>query len=201
MEFVLHYRGRLLANAGAQEKHRLREHFHIQLKALWDAPPLRWVHNEAINPHPPDPGAQETSQNLAELARMLQFPSLVMNVAGNDFVPLVNERLAGVADLEVLLLRPEASGRIVTQGGDIDNRIKTLLDALKVPDQNQASAGITGNIEQPFYCLLEDDNLITRLSVRADRLLESTSGPNEVVALIRVCTGRRWETKHNHVIA
>lgn len=42
--------------------------------------------------------------------------------------------------------------------------------------------------EDPFFCLLEDDSLITRLAVETDRLLEPVSSDSEVVATIRVAT-------------
>ena len=40
--------------------------------------------------------------------------------------------------------------------------------------------------EQPFYCLLEDDNLITKVTVITDRLLEPAVNSNEVLLLICV---------------
>lgn len=42
--------------------------------------------------------------------------------------------------------------------------------------------------EDPFYCLLEDDSLVTQLSVEADRLLEPVRSKSEVVLIIRVRT-------------
>jgi hypothetical protein len=42
--------------------------------------------------------------------------------------------------------------------------------------------------ESPFFCLLEDDNLITGLNVETDRLLDPSAGPNEVVLVIHVQT-------------
>jgi hypothetical protein len=78
----------------------------------------------------------------------------------------------------------------VTQGGDIDNRLKTLLDALKIPDSSDAlSRGVTlSGDETPFFCLLEDDNLITGINVKTDRLLDPNAGRSEVVLLIHVRT-------------
>jgi hypothetical protein len=37
--------------------------------------------------------------------------------------------------LKITLLRPEEPGAIILQSGDIDNRLKTLFDALSVPAQ------------------------------------------------------------------
>lgn len=107
-----------------------------------------------------------------------------------QFVPLVCQALNLTASLQITLLRPESPGAIVTQSGDIDNRLKTLFDALTVPSQPSGlpSGGVPSTDETPFFCLLEDDNLITKVSVETDRLLEPCSSPNEVVLLIKVET-------------
>ncbi len=57
-----------------------------------------------------------------------------------------------------------------------------------MPDQNQTPDGSPDPGEQPFFCLLEDDKLITGLSVKTDRLLVPGAGPDEVKLLIRVNT-------------
>jgi hypothetical protein len=65
------------------------------------------------------------------------------------------------------------------QSADIDARLKMLFDALKVPND----AGQLGGYQQPeqdedpFCCLLEDDQLITHVSVKTGVLLEPTPGP------------------------
>ncbi|GAB4225394.1 MAG: hypothetical protein Kow0032_01140 [Methyloligellaceae bacterium] len=59
--------------------------------------------------------------------------------------------------------------------GDLDNRIKTLIDALRRPrsknelvEQHQNP----GKGEDPFYCLLEDDDQVSALTVETDTLLD-----------------------------
>lgn len=91
-----------------------------------------------------------------------------------------------MAHLDITILRPEEPGSIVTFGGDIDNRLKTLLDALSIPKPDQIPQGdAQGNDEDPLHCLLEDDNLITGLNVSVDRLL-GESDPSNVLVLILV---------------
>jgi hypothetical protein len=143
----------------------------------------------------------KANPNLAALARMSQFPSLIKIVGGKQFLPLVSQQLKAVAEIDLTLLRPEPAGRIITQGGDIDNRIKTLLDSLKIPDSSQARPEIVGPIEEPFHCLLEDDNLVVRLAVRTEHLLEPGINPSEVILVLHVRTRRTLETLHNHVIS
>jgi hypothetical protein len=106
------------------------------------------------------------------------------------FAPLVDSRIDLIAELDIILLRPGPPGGIITQGGDIDNRLKTLLDSLKVPDQLSAlpQNASPEEDESPFFCLLEDDKLITNINVKTAQLFEPVDHPSEVVLLIRVQT-------------
>src|SRR4051812_48758596 len=113
MEFRLHYRGPLKSNGTPSDKHALRKHFHRQLAVLWDQLPL------------------SDHEELRSLAEMPGKASLLEKKHGFVFVPLVSERIHLAAYLRILFLRPEAPGRVVGGGGDLDNRMKTLLDALK----------------------------------------------------------------------
>jgi hypothetical protein len=58
--------------------------------------------------------------------------------------------------------------------GDIDNRIKGMLDALRMPSKSEiGSANLSPQQgEAPFFTLLEDDALVTSPSVETDYLLE-----------------------------
>jgi hypothetical protein len=89
-----------------------------------------------------------------------------------------------LAELDILMLRPGPPGSLVRHGGDIDNRLKTLLDALRMPSAAEITSGPNSD-ETPFYCLLEDDRFITGLLVRTDRLLDARD-PAEVVLTIKV---------------
>ena len=106
------------------------------------------------------------------------------------FFPLVNggNSLASIAEIKIRLLRPEEPGSIIAKGGDIDNRLKTLFDAFSVPQENQIPVGaVPEETESPnFYCLLKDDNLITRIDVATDRLLNSDANDNEVILIASV---------------
>ncbi|MEJ5357917.1 MAG: hypothetical protein WHT06_04520 [Desulfobacterales bacterium] len=173
MEFYLHYDGPLKANGNIRDKHHLREQFHAQLSVLWGQVPLA-----------PDIGG------------LLSYPpaknslSVIMKRSEFTFAPLVCEKLALVCELDITFLRPEAPGAVITQGGDIDNRLKTLFDGLRiprVPDEIPSGFAPIEN-DKPFFCLLEDDNLITRVNVATGRLLRENAGQNEVVLLIKITT-------------
>jgi hypothetical protein len=171
MDFTLTYRGQLRANSGPREKHNLRQHFHKQLQVLWTQVPLQ-DYRQFLEPPGPI-GA-----------------SIIEEWHGFRFAPLVSSRIHFVASLSIQFLRPEPPGTLVTQAGDLDNRIKTLLDALKVPHESTAlpSDAIPGPDENPFFCLLQDDSLITGLSIFTDRLLEPVTNRGEVLLLVRVRT-------------
>ena len=79
-------------------------------------------------------------------------------------------------------------GYIIYRGGDIDNRLKTLLDSLRMPTMKEElpSNDPPEDNENPFYCLLENDNLITDISISTDRLLEPQASDSHVKLFIRV---------------
>jgi len=90
--------------------------------------------------------------------------------------------------LEILFLRRDNPGYLIASGGDIDNRIKVLFDGLRMPNTVAELGGIPLEPdEDPFFCLLEDDNLITSVSVTTDRLLipqDSDEKPHDVHLII-----------------
>ena len=88
------------------------------------------------------------------------------------FVPMVIHApmMQDVCHLDIKLLRRDTPGEIFN-GGDLDNRIKILFDALRVPSDNQIKDEIPQAGELPFFVLLEDDKLITKFSVGSERLL------------------------------
>ncbi len=162
MQFTLFYKGPLKSNGSSKDKHALRRSFHPQLKELWNQEPL---------------------------CHFRDWYNASTPVNGFNFVPLVREDLHLVAQLHITLLRPERPGSIITSGGDIDNRLKTLLDSLKVPEHGAlpTDAKPTSD-EDPFFCLLEDDNLIADLRIATTQLLDPSAEKKDVVVLINVTT-------------
>jgi hypothetical protein len=122
--------------------------------------------------------------------------------AGIGFIPLMTEPNGLVCSLDILFLRPERPGSILESAGDIDNRIKTLIDALRVPSDGSEMKRREGDEPDPnpMYCLLQDDKLITSLKVEADRLLFTRGqSEHEAILIIHVETaqvdpfGSPWE--------
>jgi hypothetical protein len=185
VEFTLYCRGPLKANGSPADKHKIRQYFHNQVKELWNQPPLN-RHHEFL-----DPSHEPTGIGGNVVVTEYEEGTVVHPVGAYRFASVVHSAINLVADLTITFLRPEPAGAIVTQGGDIDNRIKTLLDALKMPKEPQdLPKGIspTTNEKPFFFCLLEDDNLITGLNIKTARLLEPNVPPSEVLLLIYVRT-------------
>lgn len=170
MEFTLVYRGLLKANGRAADKHTIRREFHPQLSCLFNQEPLVSIRERII-----DPSSLEQGINI------------VQDIGPFRFAPLISERLYLIGELSITLFRPEPPGSILIQGGDIDNRLKTLLDALKMPKPISAlpSQVAPQEDENPFFCLLEDDALITSVSVSTERLLEVDVDPSDALVLIK----------------
>jgi len=108
---------------------------------------------------------------------------------------IVHPRWFFQEDLRITLLQPRAPGGIFSPSGDIDNRLKTLFDALARPRHAQDVPGQwkPGPGEEPVCCLLEDDSLIKRISVDTDELLAPQS-PSHVKLFIgvRIQTARTF---------
>jgi hypothetical protein len=76
------------------------------------------------------------------------------------------------ADWTFYFLRRDHPGNLIASGGDIDNRIKTLFDSLRMPNNWGEVARFPADAdENPFHVLLEDDSQITKVSVTTERLL------------------------------
>lgn len=201
MEFHLVYSGDLLKSAGNDsrrtwEKHALRRHFHEQMKRLWEThAALKTYAARTVS-------IDDNGQRLNPERPFLENIAHAFSRAGIGFIPLATAANGLVCQLDILLLRPEGPGQIIGSAGDIDNRIKTLVDALRIPsDMGEMKKKLGDEPDpNPMYCLMQDDKLITRLTVTTDRLLfPEGDSKHEAMLLIKVTTaqidpfGSPWE--------
>ena len=170
MKFRLVYEGEIAPRPqiNATDVHKIRTELDPQLRAVWQFEPLKEQASKWLRP------PQEDGTGLFE------------NRGATTFVPLVSKRRFLQCGLDVVFLRQQAAGQLVSEGGDIDNRVKTLLDALCVPPPAQAGLFAEAREPNPMYCLLQDDSLVTKLSVETDRLLRPSAGQFDLVAIIQV---------------
>jgi hypothetical protein len=134
MRFTLVYDGPLPAQSAdsrLRDKHAIREKFHEQLRELWETTPVLrvdWRKWRALS--------QTERAELTE-SRPRSKSTLVQEfVVGRfSFVPLVTKVHRLLAELDILFLRREPTGSLFTtnKAGDLDNRLKVLFDALRLP--------------------------------------------------------------------
>jgi len=163
MRFTLFYDGELPPNGNAAAKHKIREALHPQIKELWQHQGL--VNIDYVlasledHPGPNDRRAESWGKHVG-------------SVNGVRFASVVHPTFYLRARLKILLLRASPPGGVLTDGGDIDNRLKTLFDALSRPSSQQLPPGWAPAPDQiPLHCLLDDDRLVTAVAVDSDRLL------------------------------
>ena len=195
MKFTLTYEGELRSNDDYRRKWEIRNRFHPQMQELWKINSalqgvlrnryvpvgqggwMSWeTHHDEDNDNPmpmqpPDESKYGKHRDLCE-------PIIK---GGRKFMPLVRNSFALRCGLSILFLRREPPGKVY-QGGDIDNRLKTLFDALSVPNPEQIVDDRT--VEDPIYCLLEDDSLISRIDVDTRQLLSRPNGSKHDVHLV-----------------
>lgn len=192
MQFRLVYHGELRSsgndakNGKADHKHDIRMKLHPQIKRLWHVTPflrdkgpqgygeLTWTTKDYVPPPSLDP--HEISQAQPRYGNW-------------RFVPLVREELDLVCGLDILFLRDGNPGQVVNNQGDIDGRLKTLLDALSLPDDQQRYHDRAhNNGDNPLYVLLSNDRLVTKIAVETDQLLDydPAGGVNQAHVVITV---------------
>jgi hypothetical protein len=194
VEFRLTYEGILLAEsnrdesvrrARAEHKHSIRKYLHPQLKQWWQMSPYLQPREVTARPGTAVFGRPSPAHTIEGLSKRFA-------ICGYNFVPLATRDLELFCSVEILLLRQGMPGGVFTHGGDLDNRLKTLFDALTMPkDGAQISPNYEkpGEGETPFFCLLEDDSVITRATVESDALLKPVNDPpseSDVRAIITV---------------
>ena len=175
LEFTLRYDGELAAstanNSRVPEKHAIRQHFHTQLAELWRL-------DRRLNTLPID--------SIPEAIRSDRFAFDVTRPVPNDtrffyrwtqrgiaFIPLAVALRFMRCELAIRVHRYEANdykGRLLGSQGDLDNQVKTLFDALRMP-HNQDEVPVASTHDGPMFCLLEDDALVTKLTMEAKRIL------------------------------
>src|SRR6266700_4888674 len=170
MEFRLTYSGTLPAastkNKRREEKHEIRKVLHKQLIELWHKHPfLRNYTGGRVPKRIPDGELVPMMYHMAERYPRGDFL----------FLPLLRLSPRVVCSLDILFLRRDKAGSLINSG-DIDNRIKVLFDALRLPTIDEIRGFRPEQHEVPFLCLLEDDSLITELKVTTDRLLTPPMG-------------------------
>jgi len=184
VEFRLVYKGRIpsqQSEVANRAKHDIRLAMHEQLRTLWHEHPVlrKWSKFDEAE-------AQQSRSHADILADNYQRCNI-------RFLPLVNKRSGLACALDILFLRRDPPGSQIISGGDLDNRLKVLVDGLKMPGEcSQIPRGWQpGPTHDPLYCLMQDDGMVTEIKVTSDRLLAPLAGEenkNDVELIIHVTT-------------
>jgi len=171
MELFLKYQGSLKSNADIKEKHRLRRHFHPQIKNFIES-----------QKHLKEKKCWQVATFLKNDPNEL----CAVNQKGDFyFASLISSKTFLLAEVDLTILWHDLPGQIIGQG-DIDNKLKTLFDALSAPPHDSQITGLKPeNGEEPFFCLLEDDKLIQNVNIRTHTLLENVD-QRDIFVLIHI---------------
>lgn len=192
MQFRLTYEGPLKStqrdpengqrDSMAEHKQAIRKVFHAQLKQLWQTSKFLKSARVSKNELHIRPGQIAGTLGVGYTGLVPREGILLADYIAEEtprlhdyhFVPLVREEFSLLCNLDVLFLRRDHPLGVLSNAGDLDNRIKTLIDGLRIPKNARELAGNEKPAagEDPFFCLLEDDDLVTGLTVQADTLLE-----------------------------
>jgi hypothetical protein len=164
----------------AMHKQKIRKEFHGQLKQQWQTNAfLKGSRVEKGELHI-RPGQITGALGVGYVGvgpragiPLIDYITSNFNRDGYRFAPLVCEDFSLLCSLNVLFLRRDFPAGVIS-AGDLDNRIKTLIDALRMPHgANELKGNETPDAaEDPFFCLLEDDDLVTDLTVETGMLLD-----------------------------
>lgn len=192
MKFTLFYDGKLLSKqsgGNAVHIHGIRRAFHLQLVQLWQKFPglsgaKAWRSDFDNEPRQADGVARIVPSTEQE-----QISDIIADrytEARFRFLPLVCKELNLHCTLNITILGHDIGGQRL-HFGDLDNRLKTIVDALRKPSGSHEFEKIPKpeENENPFYVLLEDDRLVSGFSVKTDRLLSSV-GRSEDAQLVRM---------------
>ena len=187
MEFFLRYQGPLptcsRTESRAKEKDFIRRKLSPQLEDLWKTHPglSSWLGRASEF----ECGIKGRGMVELETQGIPSKPFGHVVFRGTKFIPLVVRVRRWICELKITFLRRHDPGDIV-RGGDIDNRLKTLFDGLRIPyDESETK----DSDDTQCFCLLEDDALISTVSIETERLwgpLTDQAKESDVEILMRV---------------
>ncbi|MDE2240581.1 MAG: hypothetical protein KGJ73_11740 [Rhodospirillales bacterium] len=190
MKFTLTFDGELRSNGTPQQKSNIRQYLDPQLQELWKiSEVLKYSEINRFVPTSPGFPVWEVHHSADEKVPEFSAPDkswidllAPIERGGKKFIPLVRNSMALRCGLKITFLRKEDPGKVY-QGGDLDNRLKTLFDALAIPNIDQIPKN-DPLCPETIYCLMEDDSLISGVSIETHRLLSAPNGSKHDVRLV-----------------
>ncbi|MGV8831687.1 MAG: hypothetical protein ACOH2N_06910 [Devosia sp.] len=167
MELILTFEGRIPAQrSDLGVIWTMRRSFSTQLQKVWGKEPFgilkKWEDSEFAA------GA----------------PKFTRSNGDQTFVPIYGRDVGVGVDLDITLLTGMPQQKAILSAGDLDNRIKRVVDALRVPKGHGEMAKDLPSGGR-WYCLLEDDNAVLSISTRLGAYLGSDD-PSVSFAIVKV---------------
>lgn len=189
MKFRLTYAGPLLSgepldNSGRDGRiahvHRIRRHFHKQLREYWAH--CRFLRNyreasQSMFSVPPGGARTVWAHGAYKRYSLPEALGRVFGHSGYNFLPLVREESGVSCALRILCLH-RAVKNAALPARDTARRIETVIDALTMPTPKHGLPLENGELlgpqdgEDPFFVLLDDGRRIAHLEMETDTALE-----------------------------
>ncbi|CAN5289643.1 hypothetical protein BH10PSE9_BH10PSE9_03330 [soil metagenome] len=164
MRITLTHRGNIPGNKRPAAKiDAIRQGFHAQLNKLWGRDQIAFL------------------KEWLDSGFAAGAPDYRRVVGGRTYLPIVSEKIEARANLTVTLMSGLDARRPAFTNGDVDNRVKSLIDALAAPIQPSRIPRTAPS--RDTICLLSDDSLVAELTVRTAALL-SENDPTITLAII-----------------
>jgi hypothetical protein len=170
MRILLRYRDNLPAKADSADKTRLRFFLSRQFKRVWET---HFEKRHPLDKLPVDKARKLPSDDCK--------PYFVTEMDGYRFVPLVSHGNRIHCQVAIRYGRWRTGGMAqVLDSGDLDGRIKALLDGLSIPNPGQSSVDVSkvqpDHLANTCFVLAEDDRLIERVEIETFDILDSPPG-------------------------
>ncbi|AZO45394.1 hypothetical protein EJ076_31985 [Mesorhizobium sp. M7D.F.Ca.US.005.01.1.1] len=169
MDIYLTYRGQIPSKKSSLDAiWAMRRSFHGQLVKLWGKEPFailkKW----------------EDSNFAAEA------PNFLRKVGDQLFVPFYSEAIGVGVKLEINLLTGFPQQQAVISSGDLDNRVKRIIDALRAPTQK---GELIASLEPDtrWYCVMDDDSSVKEVTASLAPYLDSND-PSVSFVFVRIRT-------------
>jgi hypothetical protein len=108
------------------------------------------------------------------------------NVEGHSYSALVNPSIYTVCHLGITYFETEGELEVKSQLHDVDNKTKSLVDALCIPLKSIVKDKQIELSNETVHCLLYDDKLIWGMDIKRRRLLNHELSTDKIFTQIDV---------------
>lgn len=119
-------------------------------------------------------------EQVARLLDNASRPHMTTEVGGHEFISPSHPAFRTGVELDILLLTPPGN-----KIGDVDNRLKTLIDGLTRPaNPGQLQGFSEPDGGGPTFCLMDDDRLVERIGLDSRRWHVPQADPSAALVIV-----------------